>query len=49
MGLAVLIFFSLPWLDLSPVKSIRYKGPLYKPALGIFVVFWCSVTSERSP
>ena len=27
MGGAVLIFFLLPWLDRSPVKSIRYKGP----------------------
>jgi ubiquinol-cytochrome c reductase cytochrome b subunit len=38
MGLAVLIFFLLPWLDQSPVKSIRYKGALYKFALGLFVV-----------
>jgi ubiquinol-cytochrome c reductase cytochrome b subunit len=38
MGLATLIFFLLPWLDRSPVKSIRYKGPLFKTALGMFVV-----------
>jgi ubiquinol-cytochrome c reductase cytochrome b subunit len=38
MGLATLIFFLLPWLDRSPVKSIRYKGPLFRTALGIFVV-----------
>jgi ubiquinol-cytochrome c reductase cytochrome b subunit len=38
MGLAALIFFLLPWLDQSPVKSIRYKGPLFKTALGVFVV-----------
>jgi ubiquinol-cytochrome c reductase cytochrome b subunit len=38
MGLAVLVFLLLPWLDVSPVKSIRYKGPLYKTALGLFVV-----------
>jgi ubiquinol-cytochrome c reductase cytochrome b subunit len=38
MGVATLIFFLLPWLDRSPVKSIRYKGPLTKWALGIFVV-----------
>jgi ubiquinol-cytochrome c reductase cytochrome b subunit len=38
MGLAVMIFFLLPWLDVSPVKSVRYKGSLYKIALGIFVV-----------
>jgi ubiquinol-cytochrome c reductase cytochrome b subunit len=38
MGLAVLILFFLPWLDRSPVKSIRYKGTLYKSWLAAFVV-----------
>jgi ubiquinol-cytochrome c reductase cytochrome b subunit len=38
MGLAVMIFFLLPWLDQSPVKSIRYKGPLFKSALTLFVI-----------
>jgi len=38
MGAAVLIFFALPWLDRSPVKSIRYKGPYYKTALTLFVI-----------
>ncbi len=38
MGVAVVIFFLLPWLDKSPVKSIRYRGPKYKVALGLFVV-----------
>ena len=38
MGVAVLIFFLLPWLDRSPVKSIRYRGPLYKGALTLFVI-----------
>jgi len=38
MGVATLILFFLPWLDRSPVKSIRYRGPLYKSALAIFVV-----------
>jgi ubiquinol-cytochrome c reductase cytochrome b subunit len=38
MGGAVLIFFALPWLDRSPVKSIRYKGPYYKIALSLFVL-----------
>jgi ubiquinol-cytochrome c reductase cytochrome b subunit len=38
MGVAVLIFFFLPWLDRSPVKSIRYKGNLYKVVLAIFVI-----------
>jgi ubiquinol-cytochrome c reductase cytochrome b subunit len=38
MGISVLILFFLPWLDRSPVKSIRYRGALYKGALAIFVV-----------
>jgi len=38
MGAATLIFFLLPWLDRSPVKSIRYKGPRFKAALTIFVI-----------
>lgn len=38
MGLATMLFFALPWLDRSPVKSIRYRGTLYKSALTIFVV-----------
>jgi ubiquinol-cytochrome c reductase cytochrome b subunit len=38
MGGAVVIFFFMPWLDRSPVKSIRYKGRLYKTALTIFVI-----------
>jgi ubiquinol-cytochrome c reductase cytochrome b subunit len=38
MGLAVMILFLLPWLDRSPVKSIRYKGPIFKFALALFAV-----------
>jgi len=38
MGLSVMVFFFLPWLDRSPAKSIRYRGPLYKGALTIFVI-----------
>jgi ubiquinol-cytochrome c reductase cytochrome b subunit len=38
MGAATVIFFALPWLDRSPVKSIRYRGPLFKVALTIFVI-----------
>jgi ubiquinol-cytochrome c reductase cytochrome b subunit len=37
MGISTLILFFLPWLDRSPVKSIRYRGALYKSALAIFV------------
>jgi ubiquinol-cytochrome c reductase cytochrome b subunit len=38
MGVAVLILFFLPWLDRSPVKSIRYRGALYKSSLAAFVI-----------
>jgi ubiquinol-cytochrome c reductase cytochrome b subunit len=38
MGASVLAFAFLPWLDRSPVKSIRYKGWMYKLALAIFVL-----------
>jgi len=38
MGASVLIFFFLPWLDRGAVKSIRYRGGLYKGWLAAFVV-----------
>lgn len=38
MGAAIAMLFVLPWLDRSPVKSIRYKGILFKAALTIFVI-----------
>ena len=38
MGLSVAIFALLPWLDRSPVKSIRYRGRLYKNWLIAFVI-----------
>ena len=38
MGLAVMFFFFLPWLDRSPVKSIRYRGWKYRVALFSFIV-----------
>jgi len=38
MGVAVLILFALPWLDASPVKSIRYRPRWHWVLYGIFVV-----------
>jgi ubiquinol-cytochrome c reductase cytochrome b subunit len=38
MGLSVLAFAFLPWLDRSKVKSIRYKGNLFKGWIVLFVV-----------
>ncbi|HSV46739.1 MAG TPA: cytochrome bc complex cytochrome b subunit, partial [Ramlibacter sp.] len=38
MGGAVIILFFLPWLDASPVKSIRYRPGWHKWVYGVFVV-----------
>jgi ubiquinol-cytochrome c reductase cytochrome b subunit len=38
MGGAVMILFALPWLDMSPAKSIRYRPGWHKVLYGIFVV-----------
>jgi ubiquinol-cytochrome c reductase cytochrome b subunit len=38
MGGAVVILFFLPWLDFSPVKSIRYRPSLVKWLYTIFVI-----------
>nr|AQQ75287.1 hypothetical protein [uncultured bacterium] len=48
MGASVLIFFGLPWLDQSPVKSMRYR-----PAWHLWILWRsrscssCSATSAR--
>ncbi len=38
MGGAIFALFLLPWLDRSPVKSIRYRGLAYKIAIAVFVI-----------
>ncbi len=38
MGAAIAILFVLPWLDRSPVRSIRYKGWMSKVALLLFCI-----------
>jgi len=38
MGGSVVIFFFLPWLDKSPVKSIRYRPQSHKYIYAVFVV-----------
>ncbi len=40
MGGAVVILFALPWLDYSPVKSIRYRPNWHKVLYGVFVIFF---------
>lgn len=38
MIFALFFFFLLPWLDKSPVRSIRYRGWMSRTALMLFVV-----------
>jgi len=38
MGLSLVLFFFLPYLDRSRVRSIRYRGWMFKTALAVFVV-----------
>jgi ubiquinol-cytochrome c reductase cytochrome b subunit len=38
MGVSVLIFFAMPWIDNSPVKSIRYRPDWHKYVYALFVV-----------
>jgi len=38
MGASIVMFFLLPWLDRSPVKSIRYRSAPFKIALFIFII-----------
>ena len=38
MGGAVVIMFFLPWLDYSPVKSIRYRPDWHKYVYAVFVI-----------
>lgn len=43
MGFATILFCFLPWLDRSPVKSIRYRGWKYKTALTVFTISFVSL------
>ncbi len=51
MGAAVMIWFILPWLDKSPVKSMRYKGVLSRIFLFLLVIsfFVLGVLGTLSP
>ena len=37
MGASTMVFFALPWIDHSPVKSIRYRPGWHTWVLGVFV------------
>ena len=43
MGVAVLILFFLPWLDHSPVKSIRYRPDWHRIVYGVFLIFFLAL------
>ena len=38
MGASIVLLFALPWLDRGMVRSVRYRGVVYKSALALFVV-----------
>ncbi|WP_420825345.1 cytochrome b [Psychrobacter frigidicola] len=43
MGAAIAVLFLIPWLDRSPVRSMRYKGILSKIALTVFAISFVSL------
>ena len=38
MGLSVMVFALLPWIDQSPVKSMRYRPRWHMAVVGVFIV-----------
>ena len=38
MGASIVVLFFLPWIDRHPVKSIRYRGPLFAALITVFVL-----------
>jgi ubiquinol-cytochrome c reductase cytochrome b subunit len=51
MGAGVVVFAFLPWLDRAPVKSIRYRGPIFKWLTAIWVIgfFILGVLGTKAP
>ena len=49
MFAALIVFFFLPWLDRSPVKSIRYQGWISKVFLGTVRDFLRGAGLSRHP
>ncbi|TDO99906.1 ubiquinol-cytochrome c reductase cytochrome b subunit [Marinomonas balearica] len=43
MYLSIFLLALLPWLDRSPVKSLRYKGKVSKFMFGLFVISFVSL------
>ncbi len=40
---SIAVLFILPWLDRSPIKSVRYRGGIFKKALFVLVVSFISL------
>lgn len=38
MGMAIVVLFLLPWLDRCRVKSIRYRGGIFKKSFTLFII-----------
>ncbi|HEX6550350.1 MAG TPA: cytochrome b N-terminal domain-containing protein, partial [Gammaproteobacteria bacterium] len=38
MGLAIFLLFLLPWIDRNPIKSLRYRGMLYRRLVIVFAL-----------
>ncbi|MGH8400408.1 MAG: cytochrome b, partial [Gammaproteobacteria bacterium] len=38
MGLAIFLLFLLPWIDRHPIKSLRYRGMLYRRLVIVFAL-----------
>jgi ubiquinol-cytochrome c reductase cytochrome b subunit len=54
MFAAILLLFFVPWLDRAPVKSIRYRGPIFKIALMLFaatfiMLGYCGLMPAEQP
>jgi ubiquinol-cytochrome c reductase cytochrome b subunit len=53
MGLAVGLLFVLPWVDRNPIKSMRYRSPLHRVNLfvfvGVFVILGILGTHPATP
>jgi ubiquinol-cytochrome c reductase cytochrome b subunit len=51
MGGAVITLFFLPWLDHSPVKSVRYRPTFHKVFMGLFVLafFILAIIGTKPP
>lgn len=44
MGGAIAILFVLPWLDRAPVRSWRYKGPIFRTLIVLFALDFLLLT-----